>query len=140
MKKIIFIFSLILISSCSTVETNEIDTEVLDKTIRIEISTLEANDAVQISYYDYVTDSDNFSQYIFEYDSSGKAIPVVITLEDYDFRYIRGEVYRKNSIPTQLSLRIYVDDELIIDESETGDGSKWVNIGFNYDIAKMTNI
>lgn len=140
MKKIIFIFSLILISSCSTVETNEIDTEVLDKTIRIEISTLEASDAVQTSYYDYKTDDYVIQQYLFDYDAAGNAIPVVITLNDYDFRYITGEIYRNNPIPTQLSLKIYVDDELIIDESKTGDGSEYINIGFNYDIAIMSNI
>lgn len=140
MKK--FLILLVLICSCTTgtIQTEEENTEVLDKTVRIEVNTLQENDAVQISYYDYVSDTDTFSEYIFDYDSSGNAIPVVITLDDYDFRYIRGEVYRKNSIPTQLSLKIYVDDELIIDESKTGDGSEWINISFNYDILTEENI
>ena len=140
MKKLFLL--LILIYSCTnaTSEIEEGSTEVLDKTVRIEITTLQENDAVQISYYDYLTDGDNFRQHIFEYDSSGKAIPVVITLEDYDFRFIRGEIYRKNPIPVQLSLKIYVDDVLIIDESKTGDGKEYINISFNYDILKEENI
>ena len=140
MKK--FLILLVLICSCTTgtIQTEEENTEVLDKTVRIEVNTLQENDAVQINYYDYISDTDIFSEYIFDYDSSGNAIPVVITLNDYDFRYIQGEIYRKNSIPTQLSLKIYVDDELIIDESKTGDGSEWINIEFNYDILKEENI
>jgi hypothetical protein len=142
MKKLLLVFTLVLAFGCasSTSDEEEQVTEVLDKTVRIEISSLQENDAAQISYYDYVNDTDIFNEYLFDYDSSGNAIPVVITLDDYDFRYIRGEVYRKNSIPVQLSLKIYVDDELIIDESKTGNGTDWINISFNYDILKQENI
>lgn len=140
MKKLFLL--LLVVYSCTTgpIQTEEENTEVLDKIIRIEVSTLQENDAVQINYYDYIEDKHILNEYLFNYDSSGNAIPVVITLDDYDFRYIQGNIYRKNSIPTQLSLKIYVDDELIIDESKTGDGSEWINIEFNYDILKEENI
>lgn len=141
MKKILILFSLLAALGCTTAtaEEEEGSTEVLDKTVRIEISTLQENDAVQISYYDYITDSYILEQHIFEYDSFGTAITKVITLNDYDFRYITGEFYRNNPIPVQLSLKIYVDDELIIDESKTGDGTEYINISFNYDILTGIN-
>ncbi|MDP5107238.1 MAG: hypothetical protein NWQ31_13825 [Polaribacter sp.] len=134
MKKLFLLLLVVYSCTTPTAETEEETTEISDKTVRIEISTTLENDAVQITYYDYVDDTDILNEYIFDYDSSGNAIPVVITLDDYDFRYIRGEVYRKNSIPNELTLKIYVDDELIIEESKTGDESEWINIGFNYDI------
>lgn len=141
MKKLVFIFGILVFFSCGSADT-EIDKETTleEKSVRIEVTTLQANDAVQVSYYDYVTDSYIFNQYIFEYDSSGMAIPVVISLDNYDFRYVQGEIYRNNPIPTALSLKIYIDEELIIDESKTGDGSEYINIGFNYDILTSSNI
>ncbi|WP_397445646.1 hypothetical protein [Polaribacter sp. R77954] len=141
MKKIIAILNFVLIFGCTVASTEEEQvTEVLDKTIRMEITTLQQSDAVQISYYDYITDTYIVEQHIFDYDSSGSAIPKIITLTDYDFRYITGEIYRNNPIPVEISLKIYVDDELIIEESKTGDGSEYINISFNYDILKQENI
>lgn len=141
MKKIIAILNFVLIFGCTVASTEEEQvTEVLDKTIRMEITTLQQSDAVQISYYDYITDTYIVEQHIFDYDSSGNAIPKIITLTDYDFRYITGEIYRNNPIPVEISLKIYVDDELIIEESKTGDGSEYINISFNYDILKQENI
>ncbi len=143
MKKLFLLLLITFTFSCTldNTETEEvINTEVLDKTVRVEVNTLQENDAVYISYYDYITDTYIFDQYFFDYDSSGNANPIVITLNDYDFRYVTGEVYRNNSIPSQLSLKVFVDDEIVVDESETGDGSAFVNIKFNYDIAKQENI
>lgn len=142
MKRLFYILNFVLIFGCTTAATEEEEqvTEVLDKIVRIEITTLQEKDAVQISYYDYITNAYILEQHIFDYDSSGIAIPKVITLDDYDFRYIQGEIYRNNPIPVQLSLKIYVDDVLIIDESKTGDGTEYINIGFNYDILKEENI
>ncbi|WP_405564986.1 hypothetical protein [Polaribacter sp. Asnod6-C07] len=134
MKKLFLLLLVVYSCTTATTETEEETTEILDKTVRIEIDTTLENDAVQIAYYDYLTDAHILEQHIFEYDSSGNAITKVITLDDYDFRYIEGEVYRNNPISDQLSLKIYVDDELVVDESKTGDGSEYINISFNYDI------
>ena len=53
MKRLIYILNFVLIFGCtsaSVVEEEEQQvTEVLDKTVRIEITTLQENDAVQIS-------------------------------------------------------------------------------------------
>lgn len=140
MKKLLSVFSLIIVFGCSTITTIEESTEVLDKTIRIEVLTKQPeDDAIYITYYDYLTDLDNWQQYFFTYDTQGNAEPIVITLTDYDFRYVRGEIYRNNTIPTELSLKIYVDDELVIDESKEEDGNTFVNIKFDYDIVTGIN-
>ena len=138
MKKITFIFALLLFYSCSTIdESTKIDTTVEDKTIRIEaLTALPNDDAIYVTYYDYLTDSDNWQQYFFTYDADGNAEPIVITLTDYDFRYVRGEIYRNNTISSKLFLKIYVDDKLVIDESKEEDGDTFVNIKLNYDIVK----
>jgi hypothetical protein len=143
MKRLIYILNFVLIFGCtsaSVVEEEQQVTEVLDKTVRIEVLTAQENDAIYITYYQYETNDTNWQQYFFTYDAQGNAEPIVINFEDYDFRYIEGEVYRNNTITSELFLKIYVDDELVVDESDTGDGTDFVNIKFNYDILKEENI
>ena len=98
MKKLISFFSLILFLSCSTTSNEEEQLDenlLLDNVIRIEVLTGEPNtDELFVTYYQYQTDTYNWQPYQFNYDAQGNPEPVVITIEDYDFRYIQGEVYR----------------------------------------------
>lgn len=140
MKKLLLVFSFIFALGCTTTAAEEESTEVLDKTIRIEVLTKQPqDDAIYITYYDYLTDQDNWQQYFFTYDAQGNAEPIILTFNDYDFRYVRGEIYRNNTIPTELSLKVYVDDELVIDEAKEEDGNTFVNIKFNYNIVTGIN-
>ena len=151
MKKLIYIFSIILIFSCSAPlggdgAGNEPITNVFNKTVRIEALTdNKENDAIYITYFDYTENEHNWKQYFFEYDALGNAKPIIIDsaqneiFKNYNFRYIEGEIYRPNSIPDALHLKIYVDDELVFDESEQGEDDEFVNIKFNYDILTKTN-
>jgi hypothetical protein len=118
----------------------------LNKTVRIEVLTdNKENDAIYITYFDYTENTHNWKPYFFEYDALGNAKSIIIDSIDnqifkkYNFRYIQGEIYRNNSIPDALHLKIYVDDELVFDEDKQGEDDKYVNIRFNYDILTKTN-
>lgn len=139
MKKILIL--LILIISCTTAETVIEEETLTDNTIKIEVTSSEiANDEIFITYYEYQTDTYNWKPYPISYDSSGNPEPVIIILENYNYRYIAGEVYRNNNIPSKITLKISVNDEVIIDESKTGNGNEYVTIRFNYDIKSKKNI
>lgn len=143
MKKILLLFSVIFAIGCASATSEEElqETEVLDKTIRIEVLTAQPkDDAIYITFFEYQTNTYNWQQYFFTYDSEGNAEPIIITLEDYDFRYIQGEIYRNNTIPSALFLKIYVDDELVVDESDEGDGTDFATVKFNYDILRKQSI
>jgi len=153
MKKLIYIFSILIIISCSTPlggdgVGNEPVSDIFNKSVRIEVLTdNKENDAIYITYYDYTKNEHNWKQYLFKYDTLGNAKPIIIDSVqnkifkkyNYNYRYIEGEIYRPNSIPDALHLKIYVDDELVFDESEQGEDDEFVIIKFNYDILTKTN-
>ena len=85
MKKLIYIFSILLITCCSAPLEgdgvgNEPITDVLfNKTVRIEVLTdNKENDAIYITYFDYTENTHVWKQYFFEYDALGNAEPIVI--------------------------------------------------------------
>ena len=104
MKKLIFIFGLILFSSCTT-STLEGETENpesgKDRVVKMEFNTtLLGFDEIRISYFDY----------------------------------------RNNPSTEEISVKVYVDDELVIEEAERGKNGEYAEIRFNYDIVLKKNI
>ena len=143
MKKLYYFLVFTIALGCTTTTTEE-EIEVVsleDNVVRIEVLTGEPNsDELQISYYEYETDSFSWQPYTVSYDTSGNPLPVIINFDDYDFRYINGEVYRNNSNPASINLKIFLNNEIIIDETEEGDGTEQVLIRFNYDIKNKKSI
>ena len=145
MKKLIFIFSIIILNSCSSVsnieEENEDSISPEDRVVRFEFNTTElVLDEIRISYFDYLTNTYPVVVHNFSYDSSGQPIPFIMTFENYDYRYIYGEAYRNNPNTEEISVKIYVNDELIIEEIGKGEDGEYAEIRFNYDINLMKNI
>lgn len=133
MKNILLLF--LFLGACTSAETAPEEITLTDSTIKIEvISSKLTSDEIFITYYEYQTDTYNWKPYPISYDSSGNPEPVIITLEKYNYRYVAGEVYRNNNISSKISLKISVKDEVVIDESKTGNGNEYVTIRFNYDI------
>lgn len=137
MKKIIFIFSLIFIYSCTAV-TSDAEEEDLpsaeDRVVRMEFLTTQPNfDEIRVSYYDYKTDTYPLVVHQFSYDSSGDPIPFIITLENYNFRYIDGEGYRNNPSAAEISVKLYVNDELVDEDVGKGVNGEYAQISFSYD-------
>lgn len=131
----------VFLGACKTAETAPEENIITNYTVKIEVSSEEsANDELFITYYEYQTNTYNWNPYPISYDSNGNPLPIIITLENYNFRYIEGEVYRNNNIPSKISLKISVNDEVVIDESKTGNGNEYVTIRFNYDIKTKKNI
>ena len=144
MNKLFFIFSLLLIFSCSSVTNPGVDEEDptrADRIIKFEFNTTELqSDEIRISYFDYVTNTYPVVVHNFEYDSSGQPIPFVMTFENYDYRYIYGEAYRNNPNTEEISVKIYVNDELVVATSGKGEDGEYAELRFNYDIDLMKNI
>ncbi len=145
MKKILFSLFLLSIFSCaSPVEEDETELGIIspDNVVKIEISTSEPNDEIFVNYYQYQTDDYSLLSYAFSYNSEGVAEPIVITLNNYNFRYIQGETYRKRSENlTPLQLKIYLNDEVIVEETSIVSSTNANGlIRFNYDILTQENI
>jgi len=138
-KYMLFLF--LFFGACNASETVKEENVITDYTVKIEVNSAELeNDELFITYYEYQTNTYNWNPYTISYDTNGNSLPVIITLENYSFRYIEGEVYRNNNIPSQISLKISVNDEVVIDESKTGTGNEYVTIKFNYDIKTKKNL
>ncbi|PQJ80598.1 hypothetical protein [Polaribacter porphyrae] len=149
MKKIISIlsFTLIIFCSCSTPSSEEDTTDpddiisAEDRVVKMEFNTTEINsDEIRISYFDYLTNTYPVVVHQFSYDSSGQPIPFVITLENYNYRYINGEAYRNNPNPKEISVKVFVNDELAVEDIGKGEGGEYAEIRFNYDIDLMKSI
>lgn len=145
MKKLLFFFSVIILSSCSSATTeveNDVDTiSPEDRVVKFEFNTTELTlDEIRISYFDYVTNTYPVVVHNFTYDSSGEPIPFVMTFENYNYRYISGEAYRNNPNTEEISVKIYVNDEIVVEEVGKGEDGEYAEIRFNYDIDLMKDI
>lgn len=140
MKKLLII--VLFIFSCSSATTeDEINNISSDNVVKIEVLSEELNaDELVISYYEYQTDSYSLKAYPVSYDGQGNPLPIIIEIKNYNFRYISGEVYRNNPIRTRINLKIYLNDEVIINESVVGNGVAYPIIRFNFDIKTKKNI
>jgi hypothetical protein len=145
MNKLLYFSLLVFVISCtSPIEENTEEFGIIspDNVVKIEITTEEPNDEIFINYYVYQTDSYDLQLYPFTYDSQGNANPIVITLNNYDFRYIQGETYRNrvsSNIP--LTLKLYLNDEIIVEEKSVIDEKNTnARITFNYDIRRKESI
>ncbi len=133
MRKISFIFSLILLSSCSSV--NEENNELINKTVIIEFLTTEPNfDEIMVSYYQSETETYSLEPYTFKYDSDDNPLPLKITLANYSSRVIDGEAFRGNYSLATLSVKIYVDNELVLEDSNKGTSQTFATVNFKYTI------
>jgi hypothetical protein len=122
--------------SCSN--TASVEEEISDSSNRIVTMTFytqEPNyDEVHVSYYDYKTDGFIDGVYPFEFDANGDALPLEIVLENYDFRYVNGQAYRNNHSPARLTVEIYIDGELVAQDSDTGDSVRYAVVRWDYDV------
>ncbi len=138
MKNLVVLFFAFLLFSCATsVENDEVDEAVRDtsdRIVKMVFFTNEPNyDEVHVNYYDYKTDGFIAGVYAFEYNSAGEALPLEIILENYDFRYVNGDAYRNNHSSALLAVEIYVDGELVDQDSDTGDSQTYAVVKWNYD-------
>ena len=145
MKKLLLFFGIILLNSCivSNAEEEELEdpASAEDRVVRMEFNTTQLSfDEIRISYFDFKTNTYPVVIHQFMYDSSGQPIPFVLTIENYNFRYINGEAYRNNPNTEEISVKIYVDDELVIEEAARGEDGEYAEIRFNYDIKLKQNI
>lgn len=144
MKKFLILFSALLLFACGTTSSEEEDEEVIsleDAVVRFVFTTTEPNyDEVHVSYYDNKLDppGPNAGVYPFSYDNSGNALPLEIVIEDYNFRYIDGEAYRNNHSEAQLSVQVYVNDRLILEDDDRGNSNRYATVFFrNIDLLDL---
>lgn len=146
MKNLVFIFGLILFYSCSNATAVDEEIEEMsaeDRVVKMEFNTTQLSfDEIRISYFDYTSDTNPYPVVVhqFLYDSSGLPIPLVLTFENYNFRYINGEAYRNNPNTEEISVKIFVDDELVVEETGKGEDGEYAEIRFNYDIKLKSDI
>lgn len=136
MKKLLVCFSiLIFISSCNPLADEEGKIPLSETDVRIEFTTTEAQyDELEFSYYDNATDRFVNETLVFDYDNSGNSLPLIVNWEDFGYKYVRGEAYRNNFSPAELSMKLYVNDELVLEETEYGNPNIYARVIFDYTI------
>lgn len=142
MKKIVGIFLIFILYSCSctcddviTPEDIEAIEEATTKDIEIVFTTTEPNyDEVMVTYYDYEIEDDFSSAFVFKYDTSGNPLPLKITLDNYKYEFIRGEGFRNNFSTAQLKVQLFVDDEMVLENTSNGTSNAFAKVNFDFDI------
>lgn len=140
---LIFVFFISL--GCLNQDNEDSSQEYTARIIKLVISTEKPEeDELNISYYNYKDDTYINSVNVVEYDDiSGNPQPIIIELadgEDYDFRWIAGEIYRNNANESAIILKILSNDEELITIRKTGDGVNYVTVKFNYDLRERVNL
>ena len=134
MKKLQLIALLVLLFSCSPSATEE-EIPLSETDVRIEFYTTEPNyDEVEFSYYNNGTDKFSDETLVFNYDNSGNPLPIIINWEDFGYKYVRGEAYRNNFSSAELSIKLFVNDDLVYEETKSGNSSAYARVVFDYTI------
>ncbi len=142
MKKIITILIILVSISCSTNETISLEPlpigggEIIPKDIKIIITTSELiNDEIQVAYKKNPDEDEyEFGPRQFEYEANGTPIPIIITLEGYNYLSIIGNAYRNNDLPSSLKVELYINNELVLEDESTGTTGVYATINFDYEI------
>ena len=133
MKKLQLIALLFLVFSCTAVVDEE--DFLAEADVRIEFSTTEPNyDEIEFSYYNNATDRFIDETLVFNYDNNGNALPYIINWENFGYKYVRGEAYRNNFSSALLNIKIYVNDELVFEQSSSGNSNTFARVLFDYTI------
>lgn len=134
MKKLLILLSLVLFYNCTNTSYQEIEIPKSKKVVFQFETTEPVYDEVMLTYYDYKTDTDITAPYPFTYDATGNSLPLDITFENYQFKYVRGTAYRNNNSTATLSFKLFVNDELVLEDIDQGSPSKYATVNFDYTI------
>jgi hypothetical protein len=133
LRTIVLICGFLLLSSCSSESVEDI--EVLSNLVEIEFITKEPNfDKIEVTYL--IEKSKPYAEetYTFSYDSNGDPLPLKITLNNYPLKLIDGEGFRENHSPAELSVKLYVNSQLIMEDTSKGTAETYATVNFKYTI------
>ncbi|MDD7914897.1 hypothetical protein [Polaribacter ponticola] len=137
MKRLAFLVVLFSFFSCSSEVslTPEEIKELSTKDIEIIFTTTEPNyDEVMITYYDFDIGTDVAKAYVFKYDVDDNPLPIKIVFDNYEHDFLRGEGFRNNFSDAELKVQLFIDEELILEETSKGTASTFAKVDFNYDL------
>ena len=135
----IFLFAIVSLSlfACTpaTMQNEEEEIPLAETDIRFEFMTTEADyDEINLVYYDHKIDAFRDSVMVFDYDNANNPLPIILEWENHGFQYLRGEVYRNNFSPAELTARILVNDTEVFIETKTGNANQFARIFWDYTI------
>lgn len=120
------LLSIFFFISCTPVGESVEEIPLTETDVRLEFYTQESNyDEIEFSYYDNKTDKFNNETLVFNYDNSGNPLPLILNWEDFGYKYVRGEAYRNNFSIAELTLKLYVNDELVFEETQAGNSNAY---------------
>lgn len=120
------LLSIFFFISCTPVGETVEEIPLTETDVRLEFYTQESNyDEIEFSYYDNKTDKFNNETLVFNYDNSGNPLPLILNWEDFGYKYVRGEAYRNNFSIAELTLKLYVNDELVFEETQAGNSNAY---------------
>ena len=129
------LLSIFFFISCTPVGESVEEIPLTETDVRLEFYTQESNyDEIEFSYYDNKTDKFNNETLVFNYDNSGNPLPLILNWEDFGYKYVRGEAYRNNFSIAELTLKLYVNDELVFEETQAGNSNAYGRVFFDHTI------
>nr|WP_298989040.1 hypothetical protein [uncultured Polaribacter sp.] len=135
MKNLLLLLSIFFFISCTPVGETVEEIPLTETDVRLEFYTQESNyDEIEFSYYDNKTDKFNNETLVFNYDNSGNPLPLIVNWEDFGYKYVRGEAYRNNFSIAELTLKLYVNDELVYEETQAGNSNAYARVVFDHTI------
>ena len=135
------IFIVILISSflfsCTPggMQNEQEEIPLAETDVRFEFRTTEpVYDEIELVYYDHKIDAFRDSTMVFKYDNANNPLPIILEWENHGFKYLRGEVYRNNFSPSELNVRILVNDIEVFTDTQAGNANQFARITWDYTI------
>lgn len=91
-------------------------------------------DEIKLVYYNHKIDAFRDSTMVFEYDNANNPLPIILEWENHGFKHLRGEVYRNNFSPSELTARILVNDVEVFIETRSGNANQFDRVNWDYTI------
>jgi hypothetical protein len=141
MKKIVAIFMLAILYSCSctcdevTAADIAAQEEASTNDVEIIFTTTEPNyDEAMITYYDIDLATDVAEAYVFKYDTDGNPLPLKLIFDNYKYDFLDGEAFRNNFSTSELKVQVFVEGELLLERASNGNANEFARVNFSFDI------
>lgn len=91
-------------------------------------------DEIKLVYYNHKIDAFRDSTMVFEYYNANNPLPIILEWENHGFKHLRGEVYRNNFSPSELTARILVNEVEVFIETRSGNANQFDRVNWDYTI------
>lgn len=135
MKKLIFLLVVLSLVSCYSSNDSVIEKpiEIVPKNVEVRLTTTRPDyDEIVVSYFDFDISDWVYGPMQFEYEIDGSPKPIIISFPDYKYDKIEGNAYRNNDLPYGLNAKIFINEELVLEQDSIGSTGIYASVSFEY--------